>query len=191
MISEEFEYDDVTYTVSVPEHFEPDPEPTALRLGPNALWSRSGFPHRDWSLVDTVDIQEHGHDYIKCEVCDWQKFVRFAHIMEHANWSGRVLSGCVCAARLLEDSKTVAESKKVAVNLAVKRKRDLDKLTENIAAGLVGTRWKKRNPEYNLILWEYCAVWHVKGDGVAQSWFSTIEEAVQYSARELQNNKAR
>lgn len=89
------------------------------RLGPNALWSRPGFPHRDWTWLTVRELADRDHT---CDACDYQK-VRFVHILSHADWPQYIEIGCVCAEYLTGQTGATRKAESRA-KAAAKRRRD-------------------------------------------------------------------
>ncbi len=54
-------------------------------------WSVPGIPHKGWHCVDIEDL---GSPQETCEMCESMS-IRYAHRMEHPDYPGSLLVGCV------------------------------------------------------------------------------------------------
>src|SRR4051794_9059202 len=62
-------------------------------------WAQAGVPHRGWTCVYVEDL---GEPSATCEMCEQQE-IRYAHHMEHPQYSGTLVVGCVCAEHMESD----------------------------------------------------------------------------------------
>jgi hypothetical protein len=62
-------------------------------------WTQPGVPHKGWTCIDIEDLDSPGH---VCEMCEVQE-VRYVHTMEHSDYAGSLLVGCICAGHMEQD----------------------------------------------------------------------------------------
>lgn len=94
-------------------------------------WSQPGVPHRGWRCVDIEDLT---YPSAICEMCESQQ-IRFAHHMEHPNYSGTLVVGCVCAGHMEGDVAAARVREKTMKTRAGKRKRWLSRNWKTSAKG--------------------------------------------------------
>jgi hypothetical protein len=80
---------------------EPREEPEPERVGGWGKWSMGGVPHTGWECVDMEDLGEPSET---CEMCEHAE-VRYIHIMRNVGWPDELRVGCVCAARMEQNSE--------------------------------------------------------------------------------------
>ena len=59
-------------------------------------WIEPGVPHSGWTWVQTID---YGKPSKTCEMCEVRK-IRFAHVMTHPTFKGKLEVGCVCSGHM-------------------------------------------------------------------------------------------
>lgn len=62
-------------------------------------WSQPGVPHKGWTCIGIVDLEE---PFATCEMCEVQR-IRYAHSMWHPEYPDILGCGCICAGRMEED----------------------------------------------------------------------------------------
>lgn len=82
-------------------------------------WSVRGIPHKGWRCIDIEDL---GSPSEICEMCESMP-IRYAHRMEHPNYPGSLLVGCVCAGHMEENLARAQRRDKQMRSRASKRKR--------------------------------------------------------------------
>ncbi|MBC8069222.1 MAG: hypothetical protein IAG13_12880 [Deltaproteobacteria bacterium] len=68
-------------------------------MGSRGKWNEEGVPHKGWTCVGVVDLEEPSQT---CEMCESAQ-IRYAHHMEHPGYAQMLTVGCECAANMEED----------------------------------------------------------------------------------------
>jgi hypothetical protein len=87
--------------------------------GVSPRWDRPGIPRKGWSCLD---VEDHEEPDFQCELCGYPE-VRFVHVMEHPEFPGPLLVGCVCAGHMEGDYAAPREREREARNRAQRRQR--------------------------------------------------------------------
>jgi hypothetical protein len=85
-------------------------------------WSQAGVPHTGWACVDMEDLGEPSET---CEMCETAE-VRYVHVMRNPAW-GDLRVGCVCAARMEQDSKAAQERESGLKKYASRKRKAAEK----------------------------------------------------------------
>lgn len=65
-------------------------------------WATPDVPHKGWACIEIVDLADGEGEYSgQCEMCGYYP-LRFAHQMEHQEYSGVLGVGAVCANKMAE-----------------------------------------------------------------------------------------
>lgn len=80
-------------------------------------WSEAGVPHRGWECVSVEDL---GEPTQTCEMCE-SADIRYAHVMQHPDYSEMLAVGCVCAERMEEDYVRPRQREKGLKSIARRR----------------------------------------------------------------------
>lgn len=81
-------------------------------------WKIPDMPHRGWSLVEVIDLEEATHT---CDACEFTP-IRYVHVIDHAEF--RTLEvGCVCSEHLTEDYVNPREWERRLRNRAAAKSR--------------------------------------------------------------------
>lgn len=63
-------------------------------------WNQKNIPHKGWINTAMDDLGP--GNYTTCEMCGNER-VRYVHVMRHAEYSGELMVGCLCAAKMEND----------------------------------------------------------------------------------------
>ena len=61
-------------------------------------WDIAGVPHKGWACEGVNDLEDAVHT---CEMCG-KESIRFVHVMQHADYAGRLQVGCICAEKMAD-----------------------------------------------------------------------------------------
>src|SRR5438552_4145724 len=84
-----------------------------------------GVPHKGWQLKEVVDLRDEDlayGEYADCQFCG-QEQIRFVHILCHAQYSGDIRVGCMCAEQLTDDYVTPKRKESELRSRAGRRER--------------------------------------------------------------------
>ncbi|MBI1948537.1 MAG: hypothetical protein HYS27_22815 [Deltaproteobacteria bacterium] len=73
-----------------------------------SLWNQAGVPHKGWTEVDVVDLDEPAET---CGMCRSAQ-VRYIHVMVHADYADALRVGVHCAERMADDYAGVRETER-------------------------------------------------------------------------------
>jgi hypothetical protein len=82
-------------------------------------WSKKGVPHRGWACVEVEGL---GELAAVCEMCESQE-IRYAHHMQHPNYTDILVVGCICAGHMEGDLASAKLRDKKMRSRIGKRKR--------------------------------------------------------------------
>jgi hypothetical protein len=94
-------------------------------------WSAAGVPHKGWTCVDIIDLEEPSQE---CEMCE-TSMVRYIHCMEHPDYEDSLEVGCICAGHMEGDLAASRARESSMKSRAGKRKRWLTRAWKTSASG--------------------------------------------------------
>ena len=98
-------------------------------------WADQSIPKRGWTCVHVEDLGADGPDYMPddCQMCG-NNNLRFLHYMEHPDYPGQLVVGCICAGHMAEGYDGAARERELT-NLAIRRSRWLCRRWRTSAKG--------------------------------------------------------
>jgi len=95
-------------------------------------WSDPKVPHKGWSCTGTEDL---GSDATQtCEMCE-TSHIRYAHTMEHPDYIGSLVVGCICAGNMEQDLRRAKDRESRVRNRAGKRTKWVSRNWKTSAKG--------------------------------------------------------
>lgn len=80
-------------------------------------WSVPGVPHIGWKNINMEDL---GDDMKLCMMCESSE-IRYAHHMEHPEYNGTLMVGCICAQHMEDNYKDAQKREKILKNVTRRR----------------------------------------------------------------------
>jgi len=103
------------------------------------LYKQEGFPHKDWECIGVTDLKPadavgDDYDHGTCEVCG-RDDLRYVHTLRHNDYPKNLDTGCECASKLENNSKSAGSRERGLTNLANRRARWLSRTWQVSAKG--------------------------------------------------------
>jgi hypothetical protein len=82
-------------------------------------WAETNVPHRGWTCVDVLDLDEPSQ---VCDMCEAMT-IRYVHVMTHPDHPDPLECGCICAGHMEGDLTAARGRERLMKNNAARRKR--------------------------------------------------------------------